>query len=371
MKARFLFLLLGLTAAIVVIASALAQPVPIGPATTKSPASAVKKAPPVAEPSNEQTVRTERSSQDQARRAQTVASFEGGKITVGDLEDEIEQQSPMMRERYFEPEQRKLLLEKMIRLEMLAREAEKRGYGQSPDVTAAVKQNSVQTMIREKFDAQISLDSIPLEEVKKYYDEHVSEFVRPEMRRGNRIVVATREEALQLIKQLQTGDLKEFRQIARERSLDQSTKMRAGDLGFFDKQGKSGSSEANRPPVEESVVKAVFSLAKEGDLSTKPIKIQSGFSVVKYTGRRPGVSRDLKDADTTIRKRLWRTKREEALKAFIARLRGRATPEIHPELVEAIQLESGPPGADLMPGFPGTHRPGPPPGPANQGQRKH
>jgi len=48
------------------------------------------------------------------------------------------------------------------------------------------------------------------------------------------------------------------------------------------------------------------------------------------------------------------------MRDFVTQLRGRTTPEIHPELTEAIQLESGPPGADLMPGFPSAPRQSPP-----------
>jgi peptidyl-prolyl cis-trans isomerase C len=353
----FFALIIGFSAA----SQAVAQPAsPEVTATNRAPkvgAAATKKA---LKTIQTKEVAASRSPQDQARRAQTVATFEAGKITIGDLEDEIAQQSPMMRERYLMREQRQLLLEKMIRMEMLAREADKRGYGKDPDVNEGVKQNAVQTMIREQIDGQVTLESIPSEDVRKYYEEHIAEFVRPETRRVNHIAVATREEAQQLIKQLQSADLKEFRKVARERSLDQSTKMRAGDLGFFDKQAKSEDVNAGRPQVEEAVAKAAFTLAEVGDLSAKPIKVQGGFSVVKLAGIKPGISRNLKEAEPTIRKRLWRATREEKMKAFIAQLRGRTTPEVHPELTEAIQLESGPPGADLMPGFPSAPRQSPP-----------
>ncbi len=45
---------------------------------------------------------------DRARRATVLATFEGGKITVGDLEDDIANQCRFMRKRYLdEPERRK------------------------------------------------------------------------------------------------------------------------------------------------------------------------------------------------------------------------------------------------------------------------
>jgi peptidyl-prolyl cis-trans isomerase C len=296
------------------------------------------------------------SPQDQAHRAQVVASFEGGKITIGDVEDEIDE-NPLARERYYLPEQRKLLLEKMIRVEMLAREGERRGYGRDAEVVETVAQHAVQQLIHDRIDARISLDSIAAEEIKKYYEEHNSEFVRPETRRANHILVATREEAQALIKELQAQDLKAFRKAAQDRSLDQTNKMRAGDLGYFNKEGKKGGFEEDRTPVDEAIVKAAFSLVKVGDLGTKPVKTQGGFSIVKLTGLRPGVSRSVSEADPIIRKRLWRAKREEATKNHVAELRKQTPVEIHPEQLNAIRLENEPPGKDLVPGFPANRRP--------------
>jgi peptidyl-prolyl cis-trans isomerase C len=353
----FFALALGFSAASIAVAQSASTEVTAVKSTPKSAVAPTKK---MAETAQTKTGPASRSPQDEARRAQTVATFEAGQITIGDLEEEIAQQSPMMRERFLKPEQRQLLLEKMIRMELLAREADRRGYDQDPDVIEAVKQNAVQTMIREQIDGQLTLESIPSEDLRKYYDENITQFVRPETRRVNHILVATREEAQQLIKQLQSAELKEFRKVARERSLDQSTKMRAGDLGYFDKQGKSDDTNASRPQIEEAIVKAAFSLAKVGDLSAKPIKVQGGFSVVMLAGQKPGISHSIKEAEPTIRKRLWRATREEKMRAFVTQLRGRTTPEIHPELTEAIQLESGPPGADLMPGFPSAPRQSPP-----------
>jgi hypothetical protein len=65
-------------------------------------------------------------------------------------------------------------------------------------------------------------------------------------------------------------------------------------------------------------------------------------------------------------------KRQEALEHFVAELRTRLKPEVHPELVDAIVLADVSPTSGIAPGFPAGHAPGkahdqePTPGPEDQ-----
>src|SRR5690349_12917351 len=65
---------------------------------------------------------------DLQRRAQAVATFEGGQLTLGEIEDAVERQSPMMRARYADQKNLKDLYEKTLRFSLLAAEAQRRGY---------------------------------------------------------------------------------------------------------------------------------------------------------------------------------------------------------------------------------------------------
>ncbi len=314
------------------------------PAPSAQPAAAPTAAAPAADPA------------EVARRAQVIASFNGGAITVGSLEDEIKAQNPFMQMRYLDPAALKDLYDRTLRFELLAQEAARRGVDKRPDVNEAIKQNAVQTLYRKDFDEVITPESITPEEVKAYYDAHQEEFNRPAMRRASHIVVATREEALALLPDAKKADVGEFRRLAREKSIDQTNKARGGDLRYFDKDGHPRGEPGASVPA--AVVKAVFALKTVGDVSAQPIAIDGGFSIVKYTGERPAESRTLAQADESIRARLWRTKRAEAMDAFVASIRARLKPEIHPELVDAIRFEDISPTAGIAPGFPVGKGPG-------------
>ncbi|MGD8861562.1 MAG: peptidyl-prolyl cis-trans isomerase [Myxococcales bacterium] len=285
---------------------------------------------------------------DAARRAQILVKFDGGEVTVGELEDAIARQSPFMRKRYMKRSELQKLLEKTVQFELLAREAERKGFGERPSVQQAVKQNAVQAMMKREFDDEMNAESIPAEDVKAYYDEHIDEYVRPAMRRASHILVATRKEAMELLAQAKEADLREFRQLAREKTTDEATKLRGGDLRYFDAKGRlRGQQEPTVPPA---IARAVFKLKNVGDTVPAPVKVEGGFSIVKLTGHRPALSRTLQDVQDTIRLRLWRKRRQEAIEALIARLRKEHPPELHAERIEWIELDEPEMPADLAHG---------------------
>jgi peptidyl-prolyl cis-trans isomerase C len=172
------------------------------------------------------------------------------------------------------------------------------------------------------------------------------------MQRASHILLGTEAEARALLPEAKKADLRVFRQLARDKSIDEATKLRGGDLRYFDQSGKPRDQpDAQVPP---QIVKAVFALKDVGDTAPAPIKVPGGFSIVKLTGQRPALSRKLDEVDETIRARLWRERRQNAIEGFVAKLREQAKPETHPELMTAIKLEDAAPTA---PGAPPAHAP--------------
>ncbi len=265
------------------------------------------------------------SAADAARRAQIVARIGTTQITLGEIEDEINHQSPFMRVRYRDPAALRAFVEERVRFELLAREADHRHYGDQPDVVEAVQQASVQQLIRTNFDERITESSIPIEEVREFYDAHQSEFSQPELRRASQLVLTTRPEAEALLAQARAADARGFRQLVTDHSVDAETRMRGGDLRYFDSEGQTPN--AADPDVPTAAVTAAFALTTVGDLSDV---VQEGerFAIVKLTGVRPAEHRELQAAEGTIRMRLWRLHRQAALETFVEQLRARIPTEV-------------------------------------------
>lgn len=280
------------------------------------------------------------SNADAKRRAQVVARFQGGQVTLGDLEDAIRAQSPYLRRRYTDPEIVKDLLGKTVRFELLANEAERRGYAANPSVQETVKQNSVQRLMKVELDDKITPDQVPADDVKKYYEQNIAEFVRPAVRRVSHVMFVTAEDARAALVEARAMDMRQFRELARGKSIDEQSNARGGDLGYFDEKGTPR--EEGAAALPEAIVKAAFALKNVGDVAPEPVKVPGGFSLVKLTGQRPASSRTLQDAEATIRSRLWRDKRQSATESFVAKLRTEFKPVVHGELLGQIDLSDAP-----------------------------
>lgn len=285
-----------------------------------------------------------RSPDESARRAQALARVGDVTITVGELEDRIASFDALDYAHYQSIEARRQLLDDMLEFELLARQARRARLDDHANVREAVAQAAVQNLVRERFDDVITRESISNEELDAYYRAHPDEFNRPEMRRVHHIVVASRSEAEALIPQLRSADARQFRALATRHSLDDESRIRGGDLRYFDSEGRSPN--AADPAVDRAIVHAAFALAREGDLS-EAIQVGEHWSVMRLTGIRRAQTRSVEESREMIRPRLWRERREAAIAAFLAELRGRTPVELHPERMDEIELAPADPDVEF------------------------
>jgi peptidyl-prolyl cis-trans isomerase C len=280
--------------------------------------------------------------QNTAEAATVVAKIDGTVITLGELEERINRQSPYVRGRYTSLEQKKEFLDNLIRFEVLAKEAARRGLDQDADVLRTMKQVMIQKLINQEFDDKITPDAITEDELRAYYDANTAEYVRPEEVRASAIVLDNRAQAERVLAEAR-GDAgktnKGFRDLVAKYSIDEDTKLRGGDLRYF---------TTDEPELPAPVVKAAFALAQVGDISDV-IDGQNGkLYVLKQTNRRKGSTRSFEDAKPAIRNTLFREKRNRAQSAFVEGLRSKAKIEIDEASLSKVRIE--PAGVD--PGAP-------------------
>ena len=72
--------------------------------------------------------------QDKGDLSQVVAQVGDEVITVGDVQERINKQSPFIRARYTTLDKKKEFLDNLVRFEVMAGEAQKRGYDKDPEV---------------------------------------------------------------------------------------------------------------------------------------------------------------------------------------------------------------------------------------------
>lgn len=299
-----------------------------------------------------------------ARRAQVVAKGTDLSITVGDLEDYVNKQPALLRARYRAPEERQSLLASMLRQELLAREAQRRGLGDNPAVRQTVKDGAVQNLVRSEVDEKVTVQSISKEDVAAYYAANPQDFHHAAELRASHILLPTREQAQALLAEAKAADLRAFGELARRHSQDGETKLRGGDLAFFAREA----SPAEGRKVPDAIRKAVFDLKTINDTADKPVEVDGQFSIVRLTGARPERNVTLAEADGTIRSKLWRERRQKAVTDLLDRLRAKDKPKVFTDRVDLVSfddMEKRPAGFAPDPPGPAAPRAGSPgPGPA-------
>jgi peptidyl-prolyl cis-trans isomerase C len=266
-------------------------------------------------------------------RAAVVARVNDVSITVDQLQDSINRQSPYIRARYASKEQKRVFLNNMIRFEVLAREAARRGLDRDPEVVQTMKSAMITKLLRAELASGIKPDDIQEAELRAFYDANRERFNKPETVRVSVIVVKDRaqaDEAARLARGAQGQSNKGFRELVDRFSTDAESKLRGGDLRYFTRD----STEVPRPVVE-----AAFGLGRTGDVAG-PIAADRAFYIIKQTGRRGAVSRTFDQARREIQNELYKDRREGAQKQFVDQLKTKAEIEVFEDNLKKVRVDT-------------------------------
>jgi peptidyl-prolyl cis-trans isomerase C len=270
--------------------------------------------------------------------AQTVlARVDDVVITTKDMKDLLSRYAsrPFVLARYSSIEKKKELLDSLIRYDVLAIEALRRGYQRDPEVQRVAKERMVRLFTQQEIVDKVKPSDVTEDEVKKFYAAHASDFVRPEAVRVSQILVKDRAKAqkvLAVAKALPKGDQKAFRDLVAKESEDPDSKQRGGDLTQFDR-----SSTLFPSPV----VAAAFALKDIGDLSDL-VTTHKGYVILKLTDRRPAQSRSLDDARLEIQRRLLEEMRAKKKQELVAQARRTIKVEVDEDALAKLDLAAMP-----------------------------
>jgi peptidyl-prolyl cis-trans isomerase C len=266
--------------------------------------------------------------------AAPLARIDDVTITLGELQERINRQSPYIRARYTSLEQKKEFLDSLIRFEVLAKEAARRGLDRDPEVVRTMKQVMIQKLMRDELDAKITADTVSDAEMRAYYNANLADYVKPEEVRVSAIIVKNRAQAERVAGEArgEAGKTnKGFRDLVARYSQDEDSKLRGGDLRYLD---------ATTREVPAPVVKAAFTLTSTGDVSGVVDAGNSTWYVLKQTGRRRAMTKSFDDAKPAIRNKLFRDKRVAAQKDFVDKLRTAARIEIDEANLAKVRIDT-------------------------------
>ena len=196
-----------------------------------------------------------------------------------------------------------------------------------------------------------SPQSIPADDVKKYYEDNRSRFDSPERVNLWRILCKTREEADGVLTKAQKDlTIQSYNALARDHSIDKATNFRGGNLGFI---APDGSSNEAGLKVDPALVRAAEH-TRDGELVAQPVPEDTGWAVVWRRTTVPATRRSLEDATAQIRSALYRERTEAGEKKLVAELRAKHVRDVNADLLKIVELPAFDAGLNLPRSTPRT-----------------
>jgi peptidyl-prolyl cis-trans isomerase C len=207
---------------------------------------------------------------------------------------------------------------------------------------------SVETQIRERdilkavylkrlHDEAANGPGVTDQEVLAYYNEHLSRYQTPMRVSIWRILVKTREEALQVLAEAKRDTTpKTWMDLARAKSVDQTNNLSGGNFGFVTQSGDSADSKTKIP---QAVVDAAYKV-HDGELVSEPVAEGSGFAVIWRRGSTPAMNRSLLDERDSIRGLLQHKRAADSQQAAIDKLKQERVTDLNPAGTNLLEVSS-------------------------------
>ena len=216
-----------------------------------------------------------------------------------------------------EPGAKAMLLNEIVRQQLLIQAARKEGLQNTKEIQTAMKEFENTLLVQEIVTRQTKDVTATEEDAKKYYEANTEEFKKPLEKQLREIVAGTETEAKDILVQvLQGGD---FAQIAKDKSKGK-TKDNGGDLGF--------KTEASFP----AMAAAVSTLNKGGVSSV--FQGPDGFYIVKVEDVRGGDKVPYEEVKTDLLKFLKLRQQQQVLADKVKEIGQQIKVQVNEDLIK-------------------------------------
>ena len=275
---------------------------------------------------------------DQARRAKVAIKVGARTLTVGELEDRLAAIPPFQMQMFGtnrDTAVRAYAEQIVVRDLLLGAGAEQRALDKELPTSHLLRRALSSATLRRLRAATPSPQGIPMEDVRKYYEDNRSSFDSPERINIWRILCKSKDEAETVLAEAKKDpSIQKYNDLAREHSIDKATNLRGGNLGFIAPDGTSNEAGLKIDPV---LIRAIATV-KDGEFVPQPVGEGSAFAVVWRRGTVPPNRRSVDDASAQIRAALFRQRTEGAEKKLIDDLRKQNVKEVNEVLLGTIEL---------------------------------
>ena len=217
-------------------------------------------------------------------------------------------------------ERRKQFLDRLVQTELIYQEALRRKLDLSEKVQSRLRLARREILIQELVDRLPDWSGPPGEKaMRRYYRNNPKRFKRKASARISIIVLGSEKEAREALDELRGAA--SFEEVARKRSIFESSARRGGKLGVV-----------RRGEVDINLEKAIFSLpiGKESE----PIETPAGWQIVRVSERRERADFSFEEVRDEVRNIISKRRQDRAFNALLDKLRRESKTVIYPERIK-------------------------------------
>jgi len=251
-----------------------------------------------------------------------LASWDGGELRLSDLFDTFQGRNfPGLLKRINEKKMFGNTLGRVCGDMLVEADAKKMHIDKEKEVQAQLTNMAHQRLARLAEQKEVK-DKIVLtdEELKKYYEEHLSEFKKPAEMEMWEIYVTNEKLAKKIARLARAG--RNFEKLAEKYTEDDYYKKKKGYLGYRQEKRRG------------SVSKEAFKIG-ENKISD-PVKYRKGWAIVKTGKLKPETIRSFEDASRQVRSKLNGTKLRERRRQWDKELKDKYDIKINDDLLVKI-----------------------------------
>lgn len=293
---------------------------------------------------------------DDGHRAKVALRAGAHSATVGEIEDRIAELPTWQAKQYgvTRDELVKTYIDQVVGRELLlVAGADARKISEKEPTKQILQRTRSTATLRALRRDFKSPEAIPVEDVKKFYDDNRTRFEQPERLNLWRILCKTREEATTVIATAKKDlSIAKYNDLARDHSIDKATSFRGGNLGFVAPDGQSNEAGVK---VDVALVKGVANV-KDGEVAPDPIAEGPNWAVVWRRTTVAATKRTLDEASAQIRTTLYRERTEANEKKLIDELKKAKVKDYDPEPLKIIEFPAFDAGLNLPRSIPSALR---------------
>ena len=204
-------------------------------------------------------------------------------------------------------ERKKKFLKHLVQTELLYQEALRRQLDFSPKVQSRIQLARMQILIQELVShLRQKLKPIDDKTLRRFFDDNRHQFVRKAAVRISHIVLPSKEEAESVLERIRGGAI--FEDVAKERSIFESSRKRGGTLGLI-----------KRGEIDSNLEKEAFTLPI-GKVSD-PIQTPMGWQLLRGSEKRDDAEANFEDVKSQVKKIVLDIRRHEMYEALLVKLR--------------------------------------------------